>query len=123
MKRENHQSASDPDNEPTLLESYEKEVTHGWMLPVTPECITKIKGASVIPVGVATQFTIDVNGDRKVKRRTTHDASFSALNSTLINDRMHRDLLINCFYGHCLICILHTVHRMRFTIPQVRIFF
>ena len=29
MNGGNHQSASDPDNEPTLLKNYEKEVTHG----------------------------------------------------------------------------------------------
>ena len=65
------------------------------MLPVTPECITKIKDASVILVGVAPQFTIDTNGDRKVKQRTTHDASFSTPNSTSINHRIHRELLTN----------------------------
>ena len=43
------------------------------MLSVTLECVPKIKGASVIPVGAAPQFTIDANGDKEVKRRTTHD--------------------------------------------------
>ena len=92
------------------------------MLPVTPECIPKIKSASVIPVGVAPQFTIDANGDRQVKQTTTHDASFSAPNSTSINNRMHRELPTNCFYGYCLICILHAIHIMRFMKPQVRTF-
>ena len=45
-------------------------------MPVTIKCVTKIDDASVIPVGVATQFSIDEKGNRKTKRRTTHDASF-----------------------------------------------
>ena len=53
MKRGNHMSASDPANEPTLDTNYEKEVLHGWMLSVTLEYVPKIKGVSVIPVGVA----------------------------------------------------------------------
>ena len=35
------------------------------MLHVTIECVTKIKGAGFIPVGVASQFTIDDKGNRK----------------------------------------------------------
>ena len=91
------------------------------MLPVALECVPKIKGASVIPVGVAPQFTIDANGDRKVKRRTTRDASFANGNSLSIKDRMDKETLTNCFYGHCLIRMLHAIHIMRFTKPKRRI--
>ena len=31
---------------------------------------------------------------------------------------MFRDLLLTCFYGHCLICILHAIHIMRYTYPN-----
>ena len=72
----NHKSALSKENEEKLLENYAKEVKHGWMMLVTIECVTKIDDASVIPVGVATQFSIDEKGNRKTKRRTTHDASF-----------------------------------------------
>ena len=95
MGRGNNKSAFDPENEPTLLKNYQTEVDHGWMLPVTMECVPKISGASVIPVRVAPQFTIDANGDRKVKRRTTHDALFNPPSKQSINDRMDRDLLIH----------------------------
>ena len=91
------------------------------MLPVTLEYVPKIKGASVIPVGVVPQFTIDANGDRKVKRRTTHDASFANGNSLSINDRMDKETLTNCFYGHCRIRMLHAIHIIRFTKPKQRI--
>ena len=77
MQRGNHKSASDLENAPTLLKNYPKEVNYGWMPPVTMECVSKIKGAIVIPTGVTPKLTIDANGDRKVKRRTTHNASFA----------------------------------------------
>ena len=32
-----------------------------------------------------------------------------------------RKLLTNCFYGHCLIRILHMIHIMRYTYPQLPI--
>ena len=92
------------------------------MLPVTTECVAKIKGASVIPVGVAPQFTIDANGDRKVKRRTTHDTSFVPPSKQSINERMRRDLLVNYFYGYCVIRILHSIHIMRWTCTNILIY-
>ena len=78
MQRGNYKSASDPENAATLFKNYQKEVLYGWMLPVTMECVPKIRGASVIPVGVALQFTIDANGEKQVKGRITHDASFNS---------------------------------------------
>ena len=77
IARGNHKSASSPDNINSLLQNYDKEVSYGWMLPVTIESTKKIKGAGVIPVGVAKQLTIDDKGKRKTKFRTTHDASFA----------------------------------------------
>ena len=118
----NHKSSSHPDNHPTLLDNYEKEVKMGWMLPVTFESVMKIKGAGVIPVGVAQQFTIDNDGERIIKRRTTHDASFPPPSNKSINQRMLRDLLEPCYYGHCLLRILHSIHKMRFIHPTIRIF-
>ena len=113
MDRGNHESASDLENTPTLIKNHQKEVDYGWMLPITMEYVPKIKGASVIPVGVAPQFTIDANGDKKVKRRTTHDSSFHLPSKQSSNERMNRDLLVKCFYGHCLLRILHAIHIMR----------
>ena len=42
MKRGNHKSALDPANAPTLAQNYEKDVRHGWILPVTVEFLPKI---------------------------------------------------------------------------------
>ena len=59
IERGNHKSATTPDVIPTLLKNYTKEVKHGWMLPITLESVAKIKGAGVIPIGVAQQQSID----------------------------------------------------------------
>ena len=122
IARGNHKSASSPENITSLLKNYEKEVSYGWMLPVTLESTKKIKGAGVIPVGVAQQLTINDKGKRKTKYRTTHDASFAPPSNKSINDRMMRELLTECFYGHCLIRILHAIHIMRIHHPSTCIF-
>ena len=112
IERGNHKSASDKDNNPTLLKNYTKEVQHGWMLPVTTESLKRIKGAEVIPIGVAQHSSIDEAGDKYTKRRTTHDASFPPPSGKSVNNRLVRELLEPCFYGHCLIRLLHGIHQM-----------
>ena len=32
---------------------------------------------------------------------------------------MWKETLEPCFYGHCLLCILHMIHKMRLTHPQI----
>ena len=76
IKRGNHKSAKTKENAEALEASYTREVEHGWMLPVTVECLSKLKGVAVIPVGCAEQFSTNENGERIIKRRTTHDTSF-----------------------------------------------
>ena len=91
------------------------------MLAIPKSVLKKVKGAAVIPVGVHTQYTIDEEGLRKVKRRTTHDASFPPPSALLVNNRMIRELLTECFYGHCLFRVFHNIHTMRVKHPKLRI--
>ena len=119
IKRGNHQSAQIKSNEQSLLTNYAKEVEHGWMLPTTTESILKLQGAAVIPIGVVQQESITVEGERYTKRRTTHDASFPPPSGKSINERMMRELLEPCFYGHYLLRLLHAIHTMRFAHPAV----
>ena len=67
---------------------------------ITVECVSELKGSSVIRVGVVKQFTIDCKGKLKIKRRTTHDASSPRPPNKLLNSTMDRALLTECFYGH-----------------------
>ena len=95
--RGNQKSATSKENVDSLLQNYENEVHRGSMLSVTFECVTKIKVAGVIPVEVASQFIIDDKGNRRTKRRTTHDVSFAPPSEKLINNRMFRELFTNYF--------------------------
>ena len=119
IARDNQKSATSKENSDSLLQNYEKEVQRGWMLPVTFECVTKLKVAGDITAGVASQLTIDYKGNHKTKRRTTHDTSFPSPSEKLINNRIFRELLTNCFYGYCLIHILHMIHIMRYIHPKI----
>ena len=119
IKRGNHKSAQLPTNEQSLEENYKKEVEHGWMMPITIDSIRKLEGAAVIPIGVATQSSIDANGDHYTKRRTTHDASFQPASGESINTRLRREELEPCYYGHCLLRLLHALHSMRLHDPHL----
>ena len=121
IRRGNHKSALEKVNAQKLFANYTAEVERGWMLPLPVKCLSKTNGAAVIPVGVHTQLTIDSDGRRKIKRRTTHDASFSPPSTHSVNNRLIRELLTECFYGHCMMRILHGIHIMRFHHPLIRI--
>ena len=97
ISRGNHKLATSKEHADSLLQNYEKEVERWWMLPVTFECVTKIKGAGVITVVVASQFTIDDKRNRKIKLCTTHNASFPPPSEKSINSRMFRELLTKIF--------------------------
>ena len=66
--RGNHKSAMSPETKAKLMNNYKKEVQHGWILPVALEYVSKIKGTSVVPVGVSKLFSIDDKDNREVKR-------------------------------------------------------
>ena len=68
IERGNHKSASNIENDPTLLKNYTKEVQNGWMLPVKAEILKIIKGAAVIPIRVAQQSSINKMGKKYTKR-------------------------------------------------------
>ena len=45
----------------------------------------KIKGLSLIPLGIANQDTVDENGNQIPKKRVTHNALFLAPSGLLVN--------------------------------------
>ena len=94
MRRENHLLARRPiEIFVKLKKNYRTEVEKGWMLPLPARYLSKVRGAAVIPVGVHTQFIINEKGERGIKRRTTHDASFAPLSNKSVNQRMDRETL------------------------------
>ena len=120
LKRGNHKSAK---RDITVLKkAVSKEVKKGWLLPVTIKSLTKIKGLSIIPLGIANQDTIDEHGNRIPKKRVTHDASFLAPSGLSVNKMVIESQLQECIYGQCLRRIIHVMHQMRFTYKDKRIF-
>ena len=122
IQRGNHKYAKTPEvNARTLKKNCTKEVEQGRMLPVSLKCLRKVKGAAVILVGVHTQEIIGEHGETKVKRKTTHDTSFPPPSNQSTIDRLIRELLTDCQYGHCFLKVLHNIHMMRLTRPGVRV--
>ena len=91
LNRGNHQSAKK--NIDVLQKAFDKEVSRGWLLPVTVESLPKIKGLSIIPLGIADQFSINDRGERIFKQRVTHDASFPAPSGISVNNQVIEALL------------------------------
>ena len=105
-----------------LRKAVSKEVQKGWLLPVTIESLTKIKGLSLIPLGIANQDTIDEHGNRIPKKRVTHNASFLAPSGLLVNKMVIESQLQECIYSQCLRRIIHMMHQMRVNYKDKRIF-
>ena len=93
IQRGNHPSVLKDDHQSTLRTAYDKEVLHGWLIPLQVTSLVKIRNASVIPLGVADQYKVDGNGDRITKSRVTHDCSFESPSGTSINIRAIDDEL------------------------------
>ena len=118
MTRGNHKSALTLENRKAVQKAYRNEVLQGWLIPLLRQTIFKIKGASVIPLGVAEQFTINEKGERTIKRRVTHDCTFPFPSGDSINNRTIHELLEPCIYGQCLRRLLHQTHQIRLNYPH-----
>jgi hypothetical protein len=62
--------------EETLSKLLAKDVKHGFAVPLCKGAVRSIPGAMVQPCGITSQFTLEPNGSRAVKKRLTHDMSF-----------------------------------------------
>jgi hypothetical protein len=111
--RGNHKSATTKENRAALTKALNKEVQHRWAIPLLPDCIPQIPGASITPLGVAVQWSINEENERIIKRRTTHDCTFPGPSGMSCNKRVIEDLLDDCTYGHALRRFLHGIHDMR----------
>ena len=123
LARGNHKSATDfPLEVGTLLE---KDVSHGFVIPIPISAVSSIPGAAVQPLGLAQQWTLDEEGRRKTKFRLTQDLSFSSSKdgpSRSINDRIDMSAYVEMVYGWCLSRILHYIVAVRLAFPLLIIF-
>lgn len=65
--RGNHKSSHTPENSAALNKAFNKEVSFEWAIPLLPHCIKHIPGASITPLGVAVQWSINEKGNRIIK--------------------------------------------------------
>ena len=82
-------------------------------MPLTIESLQSIKKSGVVPLGVAEEFSINKKGGRYIKGRVTHDFSFPGPSGLSVNNRVQQESLQPCFYGFCLLRILHMISAMR----------
>ena len=82
---------------------------------------TKHKNAVVVPLGVAEKFSINEKGERYIKIRVIHDCSFPGPSGLSVNNRFQQESLQPCFYGFCLLRILHMISAIRSRWPTKRI--
>ena len=72
-------------------------------------------------LGVAEKFSINEKGERYTKISVTHDCSFPGPSGLSVNNRVLKETLHPCFYGSCLLRILHMIASMRIKWPSKRI--
>jgi hypothetical protein len=113
INRGNHQSTKPTENKAALDKAFDKEVKAHWAIPLNPSVVKMIPGASITPLGVATQWTVNTSNERVQKRRVTHDCTFPGASGNSCNKRVIPELLEECRYGHALKRFLHGILNIR----------
>jgi hypothetical protein len=105
LERGNHKSAQG--QEETLSKLLAKDVKTRFDVPLCRGAVQSIPGAMVQPCGITSQFTLEPDGSRAVKKRLTHDMSFGMThNKVSINDRIDMTAYEEMVYGWCLPCLI-----------------
>ena len=123
LKRGNHKSAKDHPEQVKILLT--KDVTHGFSIPIPTGIVEKIPNATIQPLGLAQQWTLDEKGNRVTKFRMTQDLSYSSNRIGLtrsINSRIDMNAYTEMIYGWCLPRIMHYVVALRLAEPENIIF-
>jgi hypothetical protein len=121
MVRGNHQPAQE--NEDDVKRLLQKDVHHGFSLPVTPDIARKLKGAMVQPARLALQFALLEDGSRVAKRRLIQESSFTlTFPKASVNARIGMDAYREMIYGWCLSRIVHFIVALRLRHPTKKIF-
>ena len=122
LKVGNNKSATTEEMAPIIQKNYTKEVERGWMTPFLKSSVENIKKISIIPIGNAKQWTIDMWSNRVIKNRTTHDMSKKFKSGQSWNGMIDDDQLEPCLFATCLLRYLHRMHDIRLRNPETPIF-
>ncbi len=116
----NHKGAT---NNPVLLrELVEKDVKHGYGIPLPLRKAMQIPKLLFTPMYTQHQNTIDKMGKIIDKERLTHDQSYKWHGSgTSVNSRVAKETLMPCMYGSCLRRLINWTVAARRKYPRRRI--
>ena len=98
-----------------------QDVELGYGIPISIDCIKRMPGAQVYPIGYQNQLTIDEKGNVIPKKRVTHDLSFNRKQGLSVNQRVQEEEVPDVIFGHAMIRFLHLIHHIRRNHPQEQI--
>mmetsp|Transcript_13224 Transcript_13224/g.28024 ORF Transcript_13224/g.28024 Transcript_13224/m.28024 type:complete len:842 (+) Transcript_13224:3970-6495(+) len=116
----NHKGATKKQD--LLRKLCEKDVVHGYALPLPLAKMTKIPNALMAPMNIMSQNTIDEHGRIVEKDRLTHDQSYKFSSDTSVNSRIDKALLFPCMFGSCIKRLANWAVAARRKFPQARIY-
>jgi hypothetical protein len=121
LLRGNHKSVQEDGNEVAKL--LEKDMLHGFSLPVSPEIVPNIKQAMVQPAGVVKQFSLQEDGARSQKCHLTQDLSSPlTLHKASANHWIDMEAYAEMIYGWCLMQITCFIVALHLAYPSIIIF-
>jgi hypothetical protein len=119
QQRGNHKSAKVHSD--IVRDNLTEDVNHGFALPLPMRCLSEIKDASLAPLGMQIQKTIDETGATVPKYRMTHDQTFRGPSGLSVNTRTNKETLPPCMYGRVLLRMTHYILYLRARFPEKRI--
>lgn len=120
ISRHNHKSAKL--NPEVITNSLSQEIIRGYAFVIPIDEVHRLPSAMVCPLGIVEQTSLSHDGSRKIKRRLTHDQSFSALpTSESLNKLTDLSQYPNLIYGFCLPRIILQIISLRHHYPRKRI--
>jgi hypothetical protein len=121
IQRGNHKSALEPEALEHVSKAMKSDVQLGYGIPLTIDCIKRLKHAEVYPIGLQHQQTINEQGEIIPKKRISHDLSNRKDLKRSINQRTNIDLIPDVLYGYVLLRFLHLIHHIRWSFPSRKI--
>jgi len=101
----NHKGAQ---KHPTQLRKLvEKDVIHGYGLPLPISKIRALPGTVLAPMNIARQNTINDLGEIMEKERLTHDQSFEWNSGRSVNNRVNLEDFMPCMIGKALLRLVN----------------
>ena len=105
-----------------LRELVEKDVTHGYGLPLPLHHIRTLPGVVLAPMNIALQNTIDEHGRIIDKERLTHDQSYEWGSRRSVNNRVNLSDFLPCMFGKALLRMVNWAIAARLKYPKQKIY-